>query len=93
VFFNVFSLATGKAVTSELLTVASNPKSGVSATMIYLIVSALAALYTVYAFFGMKDVVQSKEFELRRASTNTAKSKDRGIYVLKQGFLLILNTP
>ena len=83
VLFNVFSLAAGKAVTSELLTIVSNKKSGVKATMIYLLVSALSALYTVYAFFGMKDVVQSKEFKLRRSSTRTEKSSDRGLYVLK----------
>ena len=83
VFFNVFSLAAGKAVTSELLTIVSNKKLGVKATMIYMMVSVLAALYTVYAFFGMKDVVQSQEFKLRRSATRTEKSSARGIYVLK----------
>ena len=56
-------------------------------------VSMLAGLYTVYAFFGMKDVVHSKEFKLRRSSTRTEKSSQRGLYVLKQGAYLILTTP
>jgi hypothetical protein len=53
----------------------------------------LAGLYTAYAIFGMKDVVQSKEFKLRRSSTRTEKASQRGLYVLKQGATLILTTP
>lgn len=59
IFFNVVSLASGKAATSMLLTTVSDTKLGVSSTWVYLGVGILSGLYTVFAFFGMKDVVKS----------------------------------
>jgi hypothetical protein len=57
IFFNVVSAACGKVVVAGLMDVVADKSYGVSFTIVYIGVGCLAAFYTVYAFFGMKDVV------------------------------------
>jgi len=55
----------------------------------YFLVAILVALFTIYAFFGMKDVIQSKDFELRRERSDTGQARKRVSYILKQGLKLV----
>jgi hypothetical protein len=53
----------------------------------------MIGLFTVFAFVGMKDVVNSKEFDVRRSRSDTKNSKQRVSYIIKQGVKNVLDEP
>jgi len=62
-------MALGKVVVAGLLFLVSSKKIGVPYTVVYIGISVLGALYTVYAFFFMKDVLKSDEFKQKKEDT------------------------
>ena len=58
-----------------------------------MLVGTLIGLFVIYAFFAMKDVTNSKDFDIRRERSDTQESKKRISYVLKQGFNQICSEP
>ena len=50
-------------------------KKVVSAEAIYIFIGMITVLYSIFAFFGMKDVVKSTDFEKRRERSDTQKAK------------------
>jgi len=66
---------------------------GVSPKLIYIFIGILIGLFVVYAFFSMKEVTKTKDFEVRRERSDTQEAKKRASYVIKQGFKLIFSEP
>ena len=60
---------------------------------IYILVGVLIGLFTVYAYFGMKDVINSKEFDVRRSRSDTQQGKKRVSYIIKQGAKRVIEEP
>jgi hypothetical protein len=59
-------MALGKVVVAGLLFLVSSKTIGVPFTAVYIGISVLGAIYVVFAYFEMKDVVKSEEFKLKR---------------------------
>ena len=41
----------------------------------------------------MKDVIKSKEFDIRRERSDSVEKKKRVVYIVKQGFKLLWDEP
>jgi len=65
----------------------------VSPKVIYIFVGILIGLFVFFAFFSMKEVTKSKDFEVRRERSDTQEAKKRASYVIKQGLKLICSEP
>jgi hypothetical protein len=63
----MFFLALGKETTSLFL----SHYQEIGEIKIYILVGGLIGLYTVFAFFAMKDVINSKDFDIRRSRSDT----------------------
>ena len=70
--------------------VASN---SISDLAVYIIIGLIIGLYTLIATFGMKDVVKSKEFDMRRSRSNTQQANQRVSYIIKQGVKNMIEEP
>lgn len=53
------SIAFGKVAVAAMLDVVSSKNLNVSSTLVYIVIGLLGALYTIYSFFFMKDVVNT----------------------------------
>lgn len=76
-------IALGKVVVAGLLAVVANEKIGVPFTAVYILVSILSAIFTIFAYFGMKDVDVAKK----------EKSNVSGFSVFKKGLKIVFSTP
>jgi hypothetical protein len=45
--------------------------------------AGIAFLYTILVLIGMKDVINSKEFDVRRERSGSQNGKTRAIFVVK----------
>jgi uncharacterized membrane protein len=61
--------------------------------VVYIIIGIIIGLYTLIATFGMKDVVNSKEFDMRRSRSNTQQANQRVSYIIKQGVKNMIEEP
>jgi len=81
--------ALGKAMVSVFLKIYT--KTGEE--FIYILVGSLIGLFVVYAYFSMKDVINSKEFDVRRSRSDTQDGKKRVSYIIKQGAKRVIEEP
>jgi hypothetical protein len=57
--------------TNSLYFFKKSSNDAISDAAIYIFIGLILGIYTVFASFGMKDVIKSKEFDLRRSRSNT----------------------
>ena len=65
----------------------------ITETTIFYILAASFALTSILLLVGMKDVVKTKDFEIRRERSNSLESKKRLIFVIRQAINSIITEP